>query len=45
MHAGVPDVLSQGGRGFFLMRQLMDKVGVDSDPSGTTITLERALSK
>ena len=38
-----PDLLSQGGRGFFLMRQLMDKVEVDSNPRGTTVTLERQL--
>ena len=38
-----PDVFSQGGRGFFLMRQLMDRVGVDSSPRGTTVTVERDL--
>lgn len=45
LHGGVPDVLSQGGRGFFLMRQLMDKVDVQSDRSGTTVTLERHLPR
>ena len=45
LHAGVPDVLSQGGRGFFLMRQLMDKVDVQSDHSGTTVILERNLPR
>lgn len=45
MQPGVPDVLSQGGRGFFLMRQLMDKVNVESSDSGTTVTLERILPK
>jgi serine/threonine-protein kinase RsbW len=45
LHAGVPDVLSQGGRGFFLMRQLMDKVDVHSDRSGTTVILERRLPR
>lgn len=41
----VPDVLSQGGRGFFLMRQLMDRVRVESDENGTTVVLERGLGK
>lgn len=45
MESGVPDVLSQGGRGFFLMRQLMDKVDVESDHSGTVVTLERRIPK
>ena len=36
-----PHLLSQGGRGFFLMEQLMDRVQVDSDARGTTVTLER----
>ena len=43
IHTGVPDLLSSGGRGFFLMRQLMDSVDVDSSPSGTTVCLERKL--
>lgn len=42
--AGIPDVLSQGGRGFFLMRQLMDRVDVSSSPRGTCVILERDLS-
>ena len=42
---GVPDLLSQGGRGFFLMRQLMDRVKVESDANGTTVVLERGLGK
>lgn len=41
----VPDVLSQGGRGFFLMRQLMDRVEVASSDRGTTVVLERALAR
>lgn len=41
--SGIPDVLSQGGRGFFLMRQLMDKVDVSSSPEGTCVVLERRL--
>lgn len=40
---GVPDVLSQGGRGFFLMRQLMDRVDVTSSSRGTCVILERQL--
>lgn len=40
-----PDLLSQGGRGFFLMRQLMDTVAVDSNTRGTTVTLERRLPR
>lgn len=45
IQTGVPDLLSSGGRGFFLMRQLMDGVDVDSSPAGTTVTLERKLTK
>lgn len=45
MSSGVPDILSQGGRGFFLMRQLMDNVHVQSDHSGTVVTLERHLPR
>lgn len=41
--AGVPDVFSQGGRGFFLMRQLMDRVDISSSPEGTCVILEREL--
>lgn len=44
LREGVPDILSQGGRGFFLMRQLMDKVDVQSGDSGTTVILERHLT-
>lgn len=45
LHSGMPDVLSQGGRGFFLMRQLMDRVDVASNDRGTTVMLERDLPK
>ena len=41
----VPDLLSQGGRGFFLMRQLMDQVEVDSSSGGTTVTVRRHLPR
>ncbi len=42
---GRPDLLAQGGRGFFLMRQLMDRVDVDSSAGGTTVVLERDLPR
>ena len=45
IQAGVPDLLSSGGRGFFLMRQLMDRVDVDSSAAGTTVVLERKLNR
>lgn len=45
MHTGVPDLLSSGGRGFFLMRQLMDRVDVDSSAAGTTVVLERKVDR
>jgi anti-sigma regulatory factor (Ser/Thr protein kinase) len=40
---GRPALLSPGGRGFFLMRQLMDRVDVEADHNGTTVTLCREL--
>jgi anti-sigma regulatory factor (Ser/Thr protein kinase) len=42
---GQPALLSPGGRGFFLMRQLMDRVDVDSVPTGTTVVLCRELPR
>lgn len=39
----MPEPLSQGGRGFFLMNELMDDVDVFSDGFGTTVTLMRRL--
>ncbi|MFP5297620.1 MAG: ATP-binding protein [Actinomycetota bacterium] len=39
----MPEPLSQGGRGFFLMNELMDSVDVSSGPSGTKVTLKRKL--
>jgi anti-sigma regulatory factor (Ser/Thr protein kinase) len=36
-----PPVLSHGGRGFFLMNELMDDVKVATGPSGTEVTLVR----
>jgi anti-sigma regulatory factor (Ser/Thr protein kinase) len=37
----VPDTLASGGRGLFLMEQLMDEVEIDSSREGTTVTLKR----
>jgi anti-sigma regulatory factor (Ser/Thr protein kinase) len=36
-----PDPLAAGGRGLYLMRALTDDVRIDSDASGTTVTLVR----
>jgi anti-sigma regulatory factor (Ser/Thr protein kinase) len=41
---GAPDPLAQGGRGLFLMRELMDGVDLETSGSGTTVTLNRSLS-
>ncbi len=41
--ADLPDRFAAGGRGLYLMRELMDDVDVSSSPSGTTVTLTRAL--
>jgi PAS domain S-box-containing protein len=40
---GTPDPLAQGGRGLFLMRELMDSVSVDTSGDGTTVRLLRSL--
>ncbi len=40
---GVPDPLAQGGRGLFLMRELMDVVSVSPSPGGTTVIMRRSL--
>lgn len=45
IQSGIPDLLSAGGRGFFLMRQLMDRVDVDSSAAGTTVVLERRIDR
>ncbi|MGH3117875.1 MAG: ATP-binding SpoIIE family protein phosphatase [Gaiellales bacterium] len=39
---GLPDPLASGGRGLFLMRELMDDVSIVSGP-GTTVTLTRRI--
>lgn len=37
----LPDRFAAGGRGLFLMRQLMDSVEIDSSDAGTTVTLRK----
>lgn len=41
--ADLPDRFASGGRGLYLMRELMDDVEVESSPSGTSITMHRRL--
>ncbi|MEA2486782.1 MAG: phosphoserine phosphatase RsbU/P [Actinomycetota bacterium] len=41
--AELPERFASGGRGMFLMQELMDDVVVDSTPAGTTVTLTRAV--
>ncbi|MEA2446489.1 MAG: phosphoserine phosphatase RsbU/P [Actinomycetota bacterium] len=38
-----PDPLASGGRGMFLMNQLMDELDVETSPSGTTVTMSRRI--
>jgi serine phosphatase RsbU (regulator of sigma subunit)/anti-sigma regulatory factor (Ser/Thr protein kinase) len=38
-----PDPFASGGRGLFLMRQLMDEVEVDTSPKGTTVSMTRKI--
>jgi stage II sporulation protein AB (anti-sigma F factor) len=38
---GLPDRFSSGGRGMFLMNQLMDSVDFQSSGGGTTVVLRR----
>lgn len=40
---GTPDPLAQGGRGLFLMNELMDEVTVAPSSEGTTVSLRRSL--
>jgi serine phosphatase RsbU (regulator of sigma subunit)/anti-sigma regulatory factor (Ser/Thr protein kinase) len=42
-HNGLPDRFASGGRGMFLMNQLMDSVEIDTSEAGTTVTLKRAV--
>lgn len=39
----LPDRFASGGRGLFLMRQLMDRVHIDTSSDGTTVTLTRSV--
>ena len=41
--ADLPDRFASGGRGLYLMRELMDEVEVESGPGGTAITMCRRL--
>lgn len=43
--AGLPDRFASGGRGLYLMRELMDQVEVDSSPAGTRLTMRRRLEQ
>ena len=43
--AGLPDRFASGGRGLYLMRELMDEVEVESSPSGTTIAMRRRVDQ
>lgn len=40
---GLPDRFASGGRGLFLMRQLVDSLGLESSSEGTTVTLKRRM--
>ncbi|HEU4489135.1 MAG TPA: SpoIIE family protein phosphatase [Actinomycetota bacterium] len=42
---GLPDRFSSGGRGMFLMNQLMDSVDFQGSGSGTTVVLRRHLPR
>ena len=41
---GTPDPFAQGGRGLFLMRELMDELDVDVSQEGTTVRMRRSLA-
>jgi PAS domain S-box-containing protein len=40
-----PDRFASGGRGLFLMKELMDEVEIDSSDQGTTITMYRRINR
>ena len=40
----LPDRFASGGRGMFLMRELMDEVEIESTDSGTTVTMYRKIT-
>jgi serine phosphatase RsbU (regulator of sigma subunit)/anti-sigma regulatory factor (Ser/Thr protein kinase) len=41
---GLPDRFASGGRGLFLMRQLVDSVSFETSPEGTTVRLTRHMA-
>jgi serine phosphatase RsbU (regulator of sigma subunit)/anti-sigma regulatory factor (Ser/Thr protein kinase) len=41
--AGLPDRFAAGGRGLYLIRELMDDISVDTGPGGTEITMRKEL--
>lgn len=41
--ADLPDRFASGGRGLYLIRELMDSVDVDTSAEGTTITMRRQI--
>ncbi len=41
--AVLPDLMAQGGRGFFVIQCFTDAWGVEQNPDGTTVTLSRRL--
>ena len=43
--ATLPDKFASGGRGLFLMRELMDEVEFESTEAGTTVTMYRNISR
>jgi serine phosphatase RsbU (regulator of sigma subunit)/anti-sigma regulatory factor (Ser/Thr protein kinase) len=43
--AELPDRFASGGRGLFLMRELMDDVAFESTPEGTTVKLRRRIDR
>jgi serine phosphatase RsbU (regulator of sigma subunit)/anti-sigma regulatory factor (Ser/Thr protein kinase) len=40
----LPDRFASGGRGLFLMRELMDDIAIESSVDGTTVTLSRRVA-
>ena len=41
----LPDLYASGGRGLFLMHELMDRVQFDPTPNGTVVNLVRAIPR
>lgn len=42
-HVTLPDRYASGGRGLFLMHELMDRIEFDPTPNGTVVNLTRAI--